>query len=57
MRSKDVIDRAPWVSGAGATLLVASQYTSGPLSSFLCLASLVICSASLGALITHFPGR
>lgn len=57
MRSKAVIDRAPWVSGVGSTLLVASQYTSGSLSSFLGLASLVICSACLGALITHFPGR
>lgn len=57
MRSKDVIDRAPWVSAVGSMLLVASQYTSGSLSTFLGLVSLAICSASLGALITHFPGR
>lgn len=55
MRSKDVIALAPYAIGLGTSLFVASYWTSAPTSSALVLASVVICSACVGALLTHYP--
>ncbi len=55
MHSMDVIARAPLLGGFASTLLVAAQYTTGPVSAAFNTAALVVASMTLGALLTHFP--
>jgi hypothetical protein len=55
MRSKDVIQRAPVFVCLAAWLSVAAQYSSGPATTVLNTCALIISSATLGALGTHFP--
>lgn len=55
MQSQTVIDWAPLVTGAGAGLLLLSFYCLAPWSEVLSTLALVLCSASLGALVVAFP--
>ena len=57
MRSKDVIQRAPVFVTLAAWLSVAAQYSAGPMATVLNAIALVISSATLGALATHFPNK
>lgn len=55
MRSKDVIQHAPVFIALAAWLSVAAQYSSGPTATAFNTLALVVSSATLGALLTHFP--
>lgn len=56
MQSKDVINTASGTAALGVLLSVASGCADGALSNTLNTLSLVVCSMTLGALLTHFPG-
>jgi|GEM_PF-4554995 len=55
MQAEDVIDGASWLSGLGAWLIVASQYSVGVVSAMFNMAGLVVNLLILGALLAHFP--
>jgi|GEM_PF-7096748 len=55
MRHTTVLYNAPWVIAIGVGLLAASFETQGQLSKALTLASLMMLSAVIGALLTHLP--
>jgi len=55
MRHTTVLYNSPWVIAIGASLLAASFFTHGMLSKELTLASMVMLSAVMGALLTHLP--
>jgi hypothetical protein len=57
MKTSQVIAASPLVSGLSASLLLGSFYTQEQTSLVLCIMAIVVGSAGLGALITHFPGR
>ena len=55
IRSKTVVDNSPWVAAVGSMLLLLSFGCTGSLASLLSTVSLIIDSAVLGALLTHYP--
>jgi len=55
MRSKTVVDCCPWVVAVGSMPLLLSFECTGTLASLLATLSLLVDSAVLGALLTHYP--
>jgi hypothetical protein len=55
IRSKTVVDNSPWVVAVGSIPLLLSFECTGSLASLLATLSLLIDSAVLGALLTHYP--
>jgi len=55
MRSEDVIEIAPRATALSAWLALAGLYATGPTALLLHLLAAMIGSASLSALLAHYP--
>lgn len=56
MTARSVVNGSAWTTSIGSLLLVASMFAAAPLDTRLVVASVVVLAATLGALLTHFPG-
>lgn len=57
MKTRVVIDLAPWAAGLSSTLVAAGLFSAGPASALFNTAGMVVGSMTLGALLSHLPGR